>query len=319
MFYQRFLLFAIHTCFVKPSASTADIRGINELAKKMPDVRSDTSLRATSCAACGSTLNNQASSLSGKSSPSCPDEEIVLAIGVQYFPPGSKWLVTLASPLWITTNYLCFSGGTIKGDVHDMVIRLADITRIYEEEYRRNIFGRQPTLVIESGGDKFRFLVIGKGVSDNMYARDYGTRSRIRRRTNNPISFINTKIDLMSRTARPLTKDEIRQAYREKYPERLTTRFKAHLVIYVVVNLLLLGVELATAPGRYWGLYLIIPLIWGLFLFWHYVTRAPCLLHSEVRRSQSSAFIFSHDISIKLYDNGNQPPEIIMMAGDHGF
>jgi hypothetical protein len=232
---------------------------------------------ATSCAACGSALNNQESSLSGEPSPSCPDEEIVLEIGVQYFAPEHKWLATLASPLQITTNYLCFSGGTIRGDVHDMVIRLADITRIYEEEYRRNIFGRQPTLVIESGGDKFRFLVMGKGVSflamgKGVSARDYGTRSQIRRRTNNLISFIATQIDLMSRTARPLTKDEIRQAYREKYPERLTTRFKAHLVIYLVVNLLLLVVELATAPGRYWGLYLIIPFFWGLILFWHYQT-----------------------------------------------
>jgi hypothetical protein len=70
-----------------------------------------------------------------------------------------------------------------------MVIRLADITRIYEEEYRRNIFGRQPTLVIESGGDKFHFLVIGKRVSYNVFTRYYGTRSQIRRRTNNLISF----------------------------------------------------------------------------------------------------------------------------------
>ena len=226
---------------------------------------------ATSCAACGSALNNQESSLSGEPSPSCPDEEIVLEIGVQYFAPEHKWLATLASPLRITTNYLCFSGGTIRGDVHDMVIRLADITRIYEEEYRRNFFGRQPTLVIESGGDKFRFLVIGKGV-DNMYARDYGTRSQIRRRTNNLISFITTQIDLMNRTERPLTKDEIRQAYREKYPERLTTRFKAHLVIYLVVNLLLLVAELATAPGLDWWLYAIIPLFWGVLLVWHYLT-----------------------------------------------
>lgn len=221
---------------------------------------------AASCSDCGSALNNQEPSLT------CPDEEVVLEIGVWYLPPESKWMVTLASPLRITTNYLCFSGSTIKGDAHDIVIRLADITRIYEEEYRRNIFVRQPALVIESGGNKFRFLVIGKGVSDNMYTRDYGTRSQMRRRTNNLISFITTQIDLMNRTARPLTKDEIKQAYREKYPERLTTRFKAHLVIYIVVNLLLLGVELATAPGLDWWLYVIIPLFWGVLLVWHYWT-----------------------------------------------
>jgi hypothetical protein len=86
--------------------------------------------------------------LNGKSSPSCPDEEIVLEIGARYLPPEHKWLDTNLSPLRITTNYLCFSGSTIKGDTHDIVIRLADITRIYEEEWRQVI--KTPTLVIES-------------------------------------------------------------------------------------------------------------------------------------------------------------------------
>jgi hypothetical protein len=27
----------------------------------------------------------------------------------------------------------------------------------------------------------------------------------------------------------------------------------------------------------------------------------------------------AHDISIKLYDSGNQPPEIAMMSGDRAF
>jgi hypothetical protein len=53
----------------------------------------------------------------------------------------------------------------------------------------------------------------------------------------------------MSRTARPLTKDEIKQANREKYPERLTTRFKAHLVIYVVVNLFFACYRVSDSPG----------------------------------------------------------------------
>jgi ribosomal protein L40E len=226
---------------------------------------------ATSCPACGSALNNQEPSLNGKPSPSCPDEEVVLEIAVLFFPPEHKWLATHVSPLRITTNYLCFSGSTIKGDTHDIVIRLADITRIYEEEWRQVI--KTPTLVIESGGDKFRFFVTGKGTS-TMGGRSYGTKGLIRRRTNNLISFITTQIDLMSRTGRPLTKDEITQAYRQKYPERLTTGFKAHLVIYVVVNLLLLGFLLATIPEMKWQLYLnaylIVPLLWGAFVLLHY-------------------------------------------------
>jgi len=92
---------------------------------------------ATSCSACGSALNNQKPSLT------CPDEEIILEIRAFYFPPESKWLVTLTSSLRITTNYLCFSGSTIKGDVHDIVVRLRDITRIYEEEYRRKYLGKK--------------------------------------------------------------------------------------------------------------------------------------------------------------------------------
>jgi hypothetical protein len=222
---------------------------------------------ATSCSACGSALNNQEPLLNGKPSPSCPDEEIILDIGARYFPPEHKWLATNVSPLRITTNYLCFSGSTIKGDTHDIVIRLADITRIYEEEWRQVI--EVPTLVIESGGDKFRFYVLGKGISQAMAGRDYGTRSQIRKRTNNLISFVTTQTDLMRRMGRPATKDEIKQAYLKNNPERFA-HVKAHLVIFVVVNLLLLVVLEAIAGSLYAVLYLIIPLFWGAVLFWHY-------------------------------------------------
>lgn len=276
--------------------------------KACPQCGVENSLNSAFCSGCGSALTDSAQSsrhpdeevmletdarhdpskwlrTDSAQSPQCPDEEVMLEIDALYYAP-SRWNLPYG-PLRVTANHLCFEGATVDGDVYNDVIPLSAITQMFEKRFRLS-----PTLVIERGDDKFRFLLYGeaqrsqlnpddhrKSVTSTLkhelglepYSRrnfrDTGYYSdTIKDHTIQFIAFVTAQIDLMNRATHPVTKDEIIEAYRKKVPKKgLSTTFK----IYVV--LALASIVVMYEAVSWWAL-LLAPM-WGVLLLYDFLKK----------------------------------------------
>jgi fatty acid desaturase len=95
--------------------------------------------------------------------------------------------------------------------------------------------------------------------------------------------------ELLSKAmSKEITLEDYKRAYREMEKEEARRGFIAHLVIYILVNIMLIAINLIYVPGELWFFY---PLIgWGIGVAMHYLFGVRWLENTLIEKEAKAEY-----------------------------